>query len=82
MLCECRRCLPPEDDDGGLLNWDSSRMLNSSSTTPQKPGKGAHIPRRYELAVVDFVRKLRLLKLKAGKSLLVGAANFLLRSTD
>ena len=44
-----------------------------------KPGKGTRIPWQYELALVESVQKLRLLKLKAGKSSLVSAANFLIR---
>ena len=57
---------------------------DSSTTivTPPKPGKDTRIPRRYELQLVEFVQKLRLLKLKAGKSLLLGAANFLLKGTS
>lgn len=31
---------------------------------------------------MEFIRKLRVLKLKAGKSLILGAANHLIRGTD
>ena len=48
----------------------------------QNPGERTLIPRQYELALVELVQKLRKLKLKAGKSLLVGAAKFLKRGTD
>ncbi|XP_065175836.1 uncharacterized protein LOC135805678 [Sycon ciliatum] len=37
---------------------------------------------RYEVQLVEFVQKLRALNLKAGKSLIVGAANHLIKGTE
>ena len=68
--------------DGDAPTGNGTDAPTGNVATPQKPGKGTRIPRRYELALVEFVQKLRFLKLKAGKSILVGAANFLIRGTD
>ena len=65
-----------------LNNRVKEYCTSSVFMTPTKPGKGTRIPHRYELQLVEFVQKLRLLKLKAGKSLLVGAANHLIQGTS
>ena len=50
--------------------------------TPVRCGSTSRIPYRYELKLAEYVQVLRSLKLKAGKSLLIGAANFLIRDTE
>ena len=50
--------------------------------TPRKAGIQSKIPYRYELELAKYVQTLRALKLKAGKSLMIGAANFLIRETS
>ena len=50
--------------------------------TPCRTGQRAKLPMRYEVQLVEFVQKLRALNLKAGKSLIVGAANHLIKGTE
>ena len=65
-----------------LLKHQESAATVNTICSPLRSGPATAIPRRYELQLVQYVQTLRALKLKAGKTLLVGAANYLIRDTD
>ena len=54
----------------------------SSIVTPVRCGLSSAIPCCYELQLAQYIQMLRGLKLKAGKTLIIGAANYLIRGTD
>jgi hypothetical protein len=53
-----------------------------TTPSPRCPGRSPILPEYAEQELVDFIRRLRVLKLKAGKSLIIGEVKRLVQGTE